>query len=429
MTTRTLLIFCIAAAGLTAKNRDWQTGQLLDKGLNPYFRVTETSASGSKTEVFATSESGEALVANARRSDGDIVYENYVIEAADKAYLVELAHFKTFKAPRLSVGKPITFAVEKDKLWLTDLDRGEYETKVLKQIDRQGVKLAGVSPAAPQAAAPAKADQVKPDPSRTNQAKTDQAKIDQAKIDQAKTDQAKPEQAKVDKPKASKTDPMFTTGTLSQSDLNPTKPAPAPAVIASAVKPKQAVAAPVQTKPDVKPADVKQPDAKSDVPAAKAPPLAPERISSTSTAKTDAQPARVTGRDRAWQSGQLLSAANNNYFINVTYTSDTDGSAWPFSQGSDGRLTVTGQVGLPTNNPYTYDNYVIESQFVAYLVQRMRPKTSPTATFPGTKPLKFAVEKTKLWVLDEEGKEYETKVVKLVQKDSIVNPLERASAR
>ena len=64
-----------------------------------------------------------------------------------------------------------------------------------------------------------------------------------------------------------------------------------------------------------------------------------------------------------------------------------------------------------------------------YLVQRMRPKTSPPARLPGAKALKFAVEKSKLWVLDEENIEYETKVIKLVQKDSIVDPLTRAAAR
>ena len=139
--------------------------------------------------------------------------------------------------------------------------------------------------------------------------------------------------------------------------------------------------------------------------------------------------ARASSKDRAWQGGHLLSIVDNRYFFNVTFTSDSDGSGWPFVQGSDGRYTVTGQIGIPTNSPYTYDNYVIETQFCVYLVQRMRPKTSMPARLPGTSALKFAVEKSKLWVLDEENIEYETKVVKLVQKDAIVDPLTRAAAR
>ena len=89
---------------------------------------------------------------------------------------------------------------------------------------------------------------------------------------------------------------------------------------------------------------------------------------------------------------------------------------------------MTGQIATDTGSPYTYDNYVIESEFVAYLVQRMRPKTSPAVRLPGTKALKFAVEKNKMWVLDEQGIEYETKVVKLIQKDAIVDPSARVSA-
>jgi hypothetical protein len=137
---------------------------------------------------------------------------------------------------------------------------------------------------------------------------------------------------------------------------------------------------------------------------------------------------RASTKDRAWQSGQLLSVADNNFFFNVTYSSDVEGSTWPFSQGSDGRYTVTGQIATATTSAYTYDNYVVESQFVAYLVQRMRPKTSPPVRLPGTKPLKFAVDKGKMWVLDEQGIEYETKVIKLIQKDAIVDPLTRISA-
>ena len=97
---------------------------------------------------------------------------------------------------------------------------------------------------------------------------------------------------------------------------------------------------------------------------------------------TSAAARAASSKDRAWQSGQLLSVVNNSYFFNVTYTSDSDGSAWPFVQGSDGRFTVNGQIGNPTTSLYTYDNYVIESQFCVYLVQRMRPKTSSPAACP-----------------------------------------------
>jgi hypothetical protein len=123
-------------------------------------------------------------------------------------------------------------------------------------------------------------------------------------------------------------------------------------------------------------------------------------------------------KDRAWQSGLLLSTVSNQYFVNVSYSSESDGATWSMTQGDDGRFTLVGQPKAYATNS-TYDNYVIQSQFCAYLVQRWRPKASPMVRLPGTTPLKFAVDKSKLYVLDEDGKEYETKIVKLVQRETI----------
>ena len=164
-------------------------------------------------------------------------------------------------------------------------------------------------------------------------------------------------------------------------------------------------------------------------PAAKPEPKVEAAVTKPAPARSESTVVRASTKDRAWQGGNLLSVAANNYFFNVTYTSDQDGSSWPFSQGSDGRFTVTGQIAANTASFYTYDNYVIESEFVAYLVQRMRPKTSPAVRLPGTKTLKFAVDKGKMWVIDEQGIEYEFKVVKLIQKDAIVDPLTQKAAR
>jgi hypothetical protein len=194
------------------------------------------------------------------------------------------------------------------------------------------------------------------------------------------------------------------------------------AVTKPAAKPVSGLATPKDPKPAQDPKPAPKVEAAVTKPTEKpAPPPKPEN--------PKPETSRATLKDRAWQSGQLLSVVSNKFFFNVTYSSDSEGSAWPFTQGSDGRYTVNGQIANPTSSLYTYDNYVIESQFVVYLVQRMRPKSSPTVRLPGTQALKFAVEKNKLWVMDEQDIEYETKVVKLVQKDSIVDPLTRAAAR
>ena len=496
--TRTLLILCAAAASLAAKDRAWQTGQLLDKALNPYFRIAAVSNDSGPTSTATTFGSGDngALAVRPHAADGEVSYDNYVIASSDTVYLVEFAHFKNFQSANVSLSKPVTFAVEKDKLWIMDLDRREFETKVIRQVDAHPhpgtLAVAGQTPVpaadqlkaeqlkaeqlkaeqakaaqaradqikadqiraeqakaaqikaeqlkaeqakaaqaradqikadqikaeqlkAEQAkAAQARADQIKADQIRAEQLKAEQAKAAQAKADQIKAEQLKAEQAKAEKPRPSKPDNVFATAALTNDDLNPSKPAPA--AKAAPTKPEPTVEASV-TKPVQRPDPQRQPEPKVVAAVAK-PPQRPE-----------GPVVRAATKDRPWQSGQLLSVANNTYFFNVTYTSDIEGSSWPFSQGSDGRLTVTGQIADGTNSSYTYDNYVIESQFVAYLVQRMRPKTSPPVRLPGTQPLKFAVDKGKMWVLDEQGIEYEAKVVKLIQKDAIVDPLARAAAR
>lgn len=425
---RTLLILCLAAASLAAKNRDWQNGQLLDKNSNPYFRAVPASNKGggvaaSSNASFVAGDNG-VLAVNSRAAEGDISYENYVIQGADTVYMVEYAHFKTFPTPNVLTGRPASYVVEKNKLIILDLDRHEFETTILKQVARNG---SAVASAATPAASPAAANE----PAK-------------------KKEEAKVEQPKPDKPKAqsSKPDNLFARAALSNDDLNPSKPKPAPAPAQAAAPAVAADKPAVQTQPPApapKPEPkveasvtkpVQKPEPKVEAPIVKPAPKPEPKAEAAVTKpapKPEARPegpvVRASTKDRAWQSGQLLSVANNNYFFNVTYTSDVEGSSWPFSQGSDGRLTVTGQIAANTNSPYTYDNYVIESEYVAYLVQRMRPKTSPAVRLPGTKPLKFAVDKGKMWVVDDQGVEYETKVVKLIQKDAIVDPLARTAAR
>jgi hypothetical protein len=390
---RFLLIFSLAAASLAAKDRAWQTGQLLDKTLNPYFKTTDAGNGDAKAGGPVQYEN-MAVAVNVHHSSGDVVYDDYVIEADDAVYMVEATRFKNTKAAHLSLSRPLSFAVEKNKLWIKDLDRMEYETVILKQVLKQshapGTTLASAEAKPAPAAAAAT-----PDPA------------------------SKP--AKAPAPKAPpKPDPFALA-----SAQAPAQPAPSPAVAQSPVV-SQLVAQP-QSQPVVQPKP--QPPAPKPAPKVEAVVTKPVEKPATPARSESPTVVRASSKDRAWQSGQLLSIVNNSFFFNVTYSSDSEGSGWPFVQGSDGRYTVNGQIGVPTNNPYTYDNYVIESPFVVFLVQRMRPKTSPPVRLPGTKALKFAVEKNKLWVLDDDSVEYETKIVKLVQKDAIVDPLTRAAAR
>ncbi len=413
--SKVMLVFCLVAASLSAKDRPWQESQLLDKSLNPYFHVTDAS-SGSKNSPYLQTDGGAAVAVNSRGSDGNVIYENFVIKTTEKVYLVELTRLASYKAPHVSVVKPLSIAVDKDKLWIMDLDKSQYETKILKKVDidengrviaAPAVASAAPAPKTPQpaqtkvaTARPVQAPQTSSAPAQQAQAQPAQTQPALTQQAQSKPAQTKPApqktEAKVEKPKPVNLENAFTTAALSKDDVPPPKPKAAPAP---------------------------KPEPKVEATAAKP----PAKVEPAPPARPEAPVARASSKDRAWQSGRLLSVPNNNYFFNVTYTSDLEGSSWAFTQGSDGRLTVSNQIATNTASPYTYDNYIIESQFCAYLVQRMRPKTSPAARFPGTENLKFAVEKNKLWVLDEEGREYETKVVKLIQKDAIVDPLTRAA--
>jgi hypothetical protein len=172
-------------------------------------------------------------------------------------------------------------------------------------------------------------------------------------------------------------------------------PAPEPLVVAKAEVKETPIA--------VKPPQKQEPPVK---------PATPQVAAAPATAT----PA-TTAKDRPWQGGQLLSTASNRFFANIAYVTETDASTWSFVLGSDGKFTAFIHAAATGASSYVYDNYVIETEFCGYLVQRTRLKTVPPARFPGTKPLKFAIEKTKIWIIDEDGKEYEAKIVKQIQKD------------
>ena len=196
-----------------------------------------------------------------------------------------------------------------------------------------------------------------------------------------------------------------------------------PAVVAKQEVPPVVKPAPAPEPVAVKPAPVQEPlvAAKAEVketPAVVKPAPQAAAVSASSPANTSANSAANASKDRPWQSGQLLSTASNRFFANVAYTTETDASTWTFALGSDSKFTAFIHAAAPTGSSSIFDNYVIESEFCGYLVQRSRPRTVPPARFPGTKPLKFAVEKTKIWIIDDEGKEYEAKIVKQIQKDA-----------
>jgi hypothetical protein len=385
-------VACLAAS----KDRAWQNGRLVDNRDTRYFSTAEINSGVSKDGVkdqyggidYSTNSTGAIAT----------VYQNFMFESADGVYLVQVARLRTARQIRVSAISPVKLAVEKSKLWFVDQEGTEYEAHILKQVLKQPTQVAvqQEAPKAPVAAQP----EAKPAPVAA--VKPADPKPAPAPV-VVKTEPApvKPAPAPVVQPA-----PVVIAKAVPKPDPVVARPAPAPAPApapppAAAVVPKPAPVVAVKAEPKPQPVAPK--------PAPKEEPVAPAHVEVAGS---------HTVKDRAWQSGQLLSTISNQYFVNVNYTTETDGATWNMVQGDDGRVTLVSQAKSYASNS-TFDNYVIESQFCAYLVQRWRPKSAPMVRFPGSKPLRFAVEKSKLFVLDDDGKEYETKVVRLVQRDAV----------
>ena len=116
-------------------------------------------------------------------------------------------------------------------------------------------------------------------------------------------------------------------------------------------------------------------------------------------------------KERAWQDGRLLDMRDNPYFTGKDFGSGTT-SLMP-AQSYNNDYMVSQNSGT---SKVVYDHYVIESRTTAYLVEQGRLKDYPGAHVTVRRALKFAVEKNKLWMIDEDGKEVETKVLKQVER-------------
>ena len=115
-----LFVVTIATSAAGAeKQRNWQTGKVLDTDRNRYFVGTDDSASGFGDPVYRT-------------------YARYAIEADKYVYLTEeRLPWRWSKWARLIVNTPVRFAAEKRKLYIVDDDGKEHETKIVKQVLKQ----------------------------------------------------------------------------------------------------------------------------------------------------------------------------------------------------------------------------------------------------------------------------------------------------
>ena len=113
-------------------------------------------------------------------------------------------------------------------------------------------------------------------------------------------------------------------------------------------------------------------------------------------------------KDRIWQDGSLLDTRSNKYFRSIETSGDADRA--PSSRMfSDAQTVQTNTI---------YDRYVVESADAVYLVERGRFKSSKPSLLRPNLSIKFAIDKKKIWLLDEEGRELETTILERFAKDA-----------
>lgn len=117
---------------------------------------------------------------------------------------------------------------------------------------------------------------------------------------------------------------------------------------------------------------------------------------------------------RNWDTGKVIDSERSRYFAGTVGSDNTVGTAQ--TNGNYG--TYQGQTTTTQTAVYrVYQTFAIEGHTYAYVVQeRLRWRWSKPANLTVNAPVKFAVEKRKLFVIDDDGKEHEMEIIKRVLK-------------
>jgi hypothetical protein len=115
----------------------------------------------------------------------------------------------------------------------------------------------------------------------------------------------------------------------------------------------------------------------------------------------------TAGKERDWKTGKVLDSQRQRYFAGTVGNGSTNGTV-----GDSG--TYSGQTNSSSTAIYrVFETFVIEGDKYVYLAQeRLRWRWSKAANVTVNGPVKYAVEKRKLYVMDDDGKEHEMEIVK-----------------
>jgi hypothetical protein len=116
-------------------------------------------------------------------------------------------------------------------------------------------------------------------------------------------------------------------------------------------------------------------------------------------------------KERDWQAGTLRDSSRSRYFAGTVGNANSNGSVG--DNGSFNGSTNSSETAIYR----VYQNYEIEGDQYVYLAQEhIRWRWSKAADVAVNEKIKFAVDKRKLYVLDDEGKEHEMEIVKRILK-------------
>ena len=115
---------------------------------------------------------------------------------------------------------------------------------------------------------------------------------------------------------------------------------------------------------------------------------------------------------RDWQTGKVLDSERSRYFAGTVGDANTTGHA----QANGNYGSYHGHTNTSETAIYrVYESFMIEGETHAYLAQEhLRWRWSKAANLTVNGPVKFAIEKRKLFVIDEDGKEHEMEIVKRI---------------
>lgn len=117
-------------------------------------------------------------------------------------------------------------------------------------------------------------------------------------------------------------------------------------------------------------------------------------------------------REPLWQTGIVRDSQRSRYFAGTVGNSNTNGS---ISDNGNYNGTTSGS---QTAVYRVYQNFVIEGDQYAYFVQEhIKWRWSKPADLTVNGRVKYAVDKRKMYVIDDEGKDHEMEIVKKVLRD------------